>query len=290
MIDADQTATGFYGRSDDKNIADRYGVMVVFDGPVASNSVSTSTFSVELDDESMASVVDVDVNKEFVFLKLASELASDATPMIDIADGQKVEDMAGNETFGKEVKAFEANDGISPKLTVTLSGGSGKGTGDEGPESLTKDKITVHVSSDEALQGAPRIIVACSSLRWNEGGTKDADDKVHENAVGSKHDIDDFVKRHDGSFDGKPSIDPVKTKPRSSNTAAANQTYDYTCGYDSNSDNFGDNFGLTEVSSLSRPGENWEYTWQNSTGATQKLNDGSLTAVAFARDRSRLRS
>ena len=284
VIDADQTATGFYGRSDDKNINDRYGVMVVFDGPVDPSSVSTSTFTVELDDKSMASVVDVDVDKQYVFLKLASELASDATPMIDIASSEKVEDMAGNETFGKEVKALEANDGISPKLTVTLSGGSGKGTGKEGPESLTKDKITVHVSSDEALQGAPRIIVACSSLRWNE----DKDDMEEENEVDSKHDIDDFVKRHGGTFDKKPEIKPVTTKPRTSNTDAAGQTYDYTCGYDRSPDtNFDADFDLTEVSSLSRPGENWEYTWQNQSGIAQKLADGKLTAVAFARDRSK---
>ncbi len=287
VIDADQTATGFYGRSNKKNVNDRYGIVVAFDGPIDSSSVSTSTFTVELDDKSMASVVDVSVDKEYVFLKLASELASDATPTIDIAAGEKVEDMAGNETFGKEVKAFEANDGISPKLTVTLSGGSGSGTATEGPESLTKDKITVHVASDEALQGAPRIIVACSNLRWNE----DTDATEEENEVDSKHDIGDFVARHDGTFETKPSIDPVTTRPRVSNTKAAGKTYDYTCGYDSNDDNFGDDFTWTEVSSLSRPGENWEYTWQKPAGTPGKdataLADGKLTAVAFARDRSK---
>ena len=286
VIDADQTATGFYGRSDDKNVADRSGVMVVFDDDIEPSSVSTNTFTVELDDKSMASVIDVDVDKKYVFLKLASELVSDATPMIDIASGYKVEDMAGNETFGKEVKAFEANDGITPKLTVTLSGGSGSGAGDEGPAKLTKDKITVHVASDEALQSAPRIIVACSSLRWNE----DKDKTEEENEVDSKHDIEDFVARHDGTFDKKPEINPVTTKPKTTNKKATGKTYEYTCGYDAvpaDGDDFGDNFVLTEVSSLSRPGENWEYTWQNQSGAELKLEDGPLTAVAFARDRSK---
>ena len=41
--------------------------------------------------------------KNYVFLKLGAELASDATPKIDIVQGEKVEDMAGNETFGREV-------------------------------------------------------------------------------------------------------------------------------------------------------------------------------------------
>ena len=283
VIDTDQTATGFYGRSNDKNIPDRYGVMVVFDGPIAKSSVSNNTFTVELDDESMASVVGVDVDKQYVFLKLASELASNATPTIDIAAGYKVEDNAGNETFGKEVDAFEANDGISPKLTVSFSGGSGSGTGSEGADSLTKDKITVHVSSDEMLQGAPKIIVACSSLRWNQ----DKDMTAKENEVDSKHDIDDFIANRNGTFTTEPTEKPVTTEPRVSNSKASGQTYGYTCGYDSNDDNFGDNFVLTKVSALARKGENWEYTWQNLSGAEQKLEDGMLTAVAFGRDRSK---
>ncbi len=286
-INAERSVTGFYGlNADDKMIADRSGVMVVFDGPIASSSVSTGTFSVELDDETEATVVDVDVDKKYVFLKLDSELASNATPKIDIVQGEKVEDMAGNETFGKEVDEFEAKDGISPKLTVTLSGGSGTGTGKEGPEQLTKEKITVHVSSDEALQGSPKITVVCSSLKWNQ----DEETEVTEDKVDSKHDIDDFVANRNGSFDGEPSDTPVMTIPRTANTKASKargDTYDYTCGYDSPDNNFPDDFDLTTVSSLSRPGENWDYTWKNQSGGNRELNDGALTVVAFARDRSR---
>lgn len=288
-INEAQSVTGFYGlNADDKMIADRNGVMVVFDGPIAPSSVSNNTFSVELDDESDASVIAHEVDKNYVFLKLASELASDATPKIDIVQGEKVEDMAGNETFGREQDEFEAKDGISPKLTVTLSGGSGSGTGKEGPDKLTKDKITVHVSSDEALQGAPRIAVVCSSLRWNQGDDKeDASGQVAENEVGSGHNIGDYVANRNGSFTEEPSEDPVTTKPRSSNTKASGETYKYTCEYDGNDDNFGDNFIPTKLSSLARRGENWEHTWQNQSGADRKLNDGALTVVAFARDRSR---
>ncbi len=290
VINVEQSATGFFGRNNDKNIADRYGVMVVFDGPVAADTVSTNTFSVELDDETSATVADVDVDGKYVFLKLASELASDATPKIDIAPGEKVEDMAGNETYGREQDEFEAADGISPRLTVTLSGGSGTGTGNEGSDKLTKDKITIHVSSDEMLQSAPRIAVVCSSLRWNEGGTVTTTTPpgVRENTVGSRHDIDDYVANRNGSFTDRPSESPVVTVPRISNTKAADQSYEYTCGYDASpDDNFGDNFDPSDVSSLSRPGENWEYTWQNQTSAEQMLMDGDLTAVAFGRDRSR---
>ncbi len=283
-----ESATGYYGRnSAGKPVADRSSVMVVFDGPVAASSVTTSTFSVELDDGSMAQITDVDVDKNYVFLKLGSELASDATPKIDIANGEKVEDMAGNETFGREVKAFDAADGISPRLTVTLSGGSGTGTGNEGPEKLTKDRITIHVASDEPLAGAPEFHVVCSNLRWN----RDSEDTIAENNVDSRHDIDDYVANRNGAFTEKPTKEtvdkPTVTKPRTSNTKAlATATYEYTC-HDNNDDNFGDDFQITPRSTLSRPGENWEQTWQNQTGTSQKLNDGPLTVVAFGRDSSR---
>lgn len=287
VIMEEASATGFYGlNADGKMIPDRTGIAVAFDGALASSSVGTNTFSVELDDGTDASVVDVNVAKNYVFLKLGSELASDATPKIGIAVGEAVEDLAGNDKVGREADAFDAKDGISPRLTVTLSGGSGTGTGNEGPEKLTRDKMTVHVSSDEALQGSPRIIVVCSSLAWNTGGSPDADNQVRENASGIMgHDIDDFVANLNGSFNGKPldEISPVKTLPRTGNAP----WYEFTCGYDATDDNFEDDFSLMglDVSSLSRPGENWDYTWQNRSG-TQELQDGLVTAVAFARDRS----
>ena len=124
----DESATGYYGRTSDESlIADR-SVSGGVRQQVAASSISTDTFTVELDDESVAQITDVEVDGKYVFLKLASELASDATPEIDIAQGAKVEDMAGNETFGRELEAFDAKDGISPRLTVTLSGGSGTGS------------------------------------------------------------------------------------------------------------------------------------------------------------------
>ncbi|MXX92378.1 MAG: hypothetical protein F4Y63_02845 [Chloroflexi bacterium] len=282
----EQTATGFYGLDSKGNptIQDRSSVMVVFDGPIAASSVSNSTFSVKLDDGSAASVVDHKVDKKYVFLRLDSELASDATPMVDIVNGEKVEDMAGNETFGREQDEFEAKDGISPRLTVTLSGGSGSGTGNEGPEKLTKDTITIHVSSDEALSGNPRIAAVCSSLAWKTGGTPSVSGSVAENASGVvNHDIDDFVAAHNGSFSGKPEIETNMTSPRTGSAPS----YQFTCGYDANpDDDFEDDFQWSDVPSRSRPGENWDSLWENQTGALQKLQDGAVTAVAFARDRS----
>ena len=87
-------------------IVDRSGVMVVFDGPIDASSVTTDTFAVDLDEDTAATVTDVDVEKNYVFLKLADQLDSDATPMVEIAVGGKVEDMAGNETFANEFEQF----------------------------------------------------------------------------------------------------------------------------------------------------------------------------------------
>ena len=264
-----QTATGYFGlNSSGDPVADRSGVMVVFDGPIAASSVSTGTFSVELDDGTAADIVEARVEKQYAFLKLASELASDATPKIDIVNGEKVEDMAGNETFGREQDEFEAKDGISPRLTVTLSGGSGSGTGNEGPEKLTNDQITIHVASDEELAGAPKIFVLCSSLRWNEGEKADV-----------KKDIDDFVANRNTASASEPGESPATTAAM----AGENEDYQYTCGY-TDAAGVVQDFGIgSPATGSSRPGENWDRTWKKGT----VLEDGSLTVVVYGNDRSR---
>ena len=268
------TQTGYYGlNSSDKAIVDRSGLMVVFDGPVDPASVSTNTFTVELDDKSMASVVDVDVEKNYVFLKLASELASDARPTIDIASGEKVEDMAGNETFGREVDAFKVHDGISPKLTITLSGGSGSGTGDEGPGKLTKDRITIHVSADEKLLGGARLAVVCSTLLYNTHAT-DASFVLGAKGV-VDHNIDDFVKGLSGQFSQKPKVDAAAGTTKKS-AASGSDSYKYTCG---KANNFDGAFTPSDVGALSG-----QHTWSQ----TSNDEDGKFTVVAFASDQSTL--
>ncbi len=254
VIITDQSATGYYGRSDDENIADRSGVMIRFDGMLDASSVSTNTFNVALDDDTNAQITDVDVAGDYVFLKLANELASDAEPELTINEGMMVQDRAGNELRAVEFKGATLNDGITPRLSVSLSGGSGTGSGDEGPSKLTKNQITITVESDEEIQGSPRIAVVCSSLEW-----KDEDN--------SEFDIDDYIGNRDGASTDMPNEDAGTV---------------YTCGYDSDGDKNDDEFVPVTVSSLSRPGNVWEFTWtQDDT-----LEDGSITAVAFGRDRS----
>lgn len=255
-----RSATGYYGLdNDDRPIHDRRGVMLVFDGPIASSSVSLDTFYVELDDGSEGEVVDVYVDGRYVFLKMAHELASSETPFVGIAAGESIRDRAGNITSGRELRRFEANDGISPKLTVSLSGGSGTGEGPEGPNQLTNGIINIRVESDEPLQGTPRIIVVCDSLSWEE--------TIRGRKI--EYDVDDFIANRSGAFNGIPR--------ESSGT-------DYTCGYGADED---DPFQITELNANSRPGEVWELGWINARSGITELQDGRLRVVAFARDRSR---
>ena len=255
-----RSATGYYGLvSPNEPIPDRRGVMLVFDGPIAASSVSLDTFYVELDDGSEAEIIDVIVDDRYVFLKLADELASDETPFVGIAAGQSVRDKAGNITSGRELRRFEANDGISPKLTVSLSGGSGTGEGPEGPNQLTNGIINIRVESDEPLQGTPRIIVVCDSLSWEE--------TVRGRTI--EYDVYDFIANRSGAFNGIP--------------REASGT-DYTCGYGEDKD---DPFQIQELNANSRPGEVWELNWLNARSGITALQDGRLRVVAFARDRSR---
>lgn len=258
-ISTTRSATGYYGiDADERPAPDRRGVMLVFDGPISASSITLDTFYVELDDGSEAEVVDVTIYEQYVFLKLRHELASDATPFVGIAAGESVRDRAGNITSGRELRRFEANDGISPNLTVMLGGGSGSGEGAEGPGQLTNGLINIRVESDEPLQGAPRIVVVCENLRWEE--------TIRGRTI--EYDVDDFIANRSGAFNGKPQ--------EASGTR-------YTCGD-------GDDaapFQFQEVQGNARPGEVWEFEWSNSRSASGRLDDGRLRVVAFARDRSR---
>ena len=257
------SVTGFFGLDEDGiPVVDRHGIMLVFDGDIAGETVSVDTFEVSLNDGSLAEVVETRVDGAYVFLKLADELVSDAMPIVGIAPGMEVEDLAGNSTNRQKLGFVKIKDGISPRLTVTLSDGSGLGTGDEGPDRLTNDSIDIRIESDEPLQGAPRVMVVCKDIAW----TEIVDGREIE------RDIDDLMGNRNGAFASVPR-EPQGTV--------------YTCGNDVDRDGVDDVFRLTEDIANSRPGEVWEYTWRNPTGPDTSLRDGQLAVVAFGRDRSR---
>lgn len=83
-----------------------------------------------------------------VFLTLGSDLGSKDTPTVKIVG--PISDAAGNTTSGG---SKVSKDALAPTITVALSGG----TSATAPSTLTRDKMTVTVSSDEPLSSNPLI-------------------------------------------------------------------------------------------------------------------------------------
>lgn len=280
----DRSVTGFYGSDKDGNpIVNKSGIMLVFNDKIDRNSVTTSTFSVELDDGNFGSVQDLDVDSDDptrVYLLMDTPLKADATPEISIVTGQSVEDLAGNETTSTEADEFEAKDGIAPTFTLSLRGGSGTGTGTEGPESLTKNTIVVRITSDERIQGAPSLTVVCDDLQWTD--TKDTtetrDDETKK--------VSDLVDGLSGTISGNPN--PLEDD---------GGTRQFTCGKPVDTDgdsvdghrvtssNTANYYTLKESTANSRAGDAWEYTWRNLTGSSA-LDPGKLQVIVWGRDRS----
>ena len=143
----------------DEDTNNRRSIAVRFDDAVT--GVEASDFQVTLDDDTNLVPVGADVNGSNVYLELEADLPTDDTPVVRLTGS--VSDPAGNATSSGSA---EASDNLSPVLSVSLSGGSGTGEGANGPTGLTKNEITVTISSDETLAGLPMVQVY----------TKDGDD------------------------------------------------------------------------------------------------------------------
>lgn len=255
-IEDRKTVTGFYDlNNDDKPVVDRAGVMVVFDGPVDARSISENTFMLTMgegDNKETLDILEAKVSGKLVFLKLADELASDAKPKLTIAAGEEVRDLAGRVTRSDEQDEIEVNDGNLPVFTVTLSDGSGLGQDAEGPSRLTNNTIKVSISSDEDIQGAPKVAVVCSNLAYPN--PSDAADSLG---------VSDYVNGLSGATD-EPRLGTIDTDAAS-------------CGSST--------FNVRPASSLSRRGNQWEYTWRQYSD-TAVVPDGIATVVVWGNDRS----
>ena len=263
VIFEEQSVTGFYGENDDDEPqTNRSGVLVAFDKAVDADSIGVDTFSVTLDSAGteQVGIIDITVEGRAIYLLLDSELASDARPYVDIPDGEWVADPAGNRLTGGAQAAFETKDGITPVLTVTLSGGSGTGEGDEGPSSLTNEAITATISADEEINSTPSLVVVCSNIAWDS-------DSDEENDKG----VGDVAGQRSGNL--------------------GNSSANFAPGADDDPNLYGASFNcgdeiveMQQLQSYSRPGLTWEYEWVNLRG-DEALPNGKLTIVAFARDR-----
>ena len=280
--DDDQSATGFFIDADGDESTNNAGVMVVFDGPIDPATVGVGTFEVKLDGlagGTDATVIDAAVDGKKVYLLLEEELAPDSTPSVDLADGQSIADLAGNESTDRRLDGIELNDGILPTFSLTLSGGTGLNddVDGEGPSELTKAGMKIAISADEAIQGAPQFAVVCSGLFWDndEDGTSPA--KFASNRTGAfTSDEINKAAPDEETHNAAPELadDPdVRTMcaDHEEDAVAANSPSTY--------------FDVARTNAHRRAGNNWEYDWSNLSG-DQAVENGTLTVIVWGRDRS----
>ena len=273
----EQSVTGFYGYNtvSKKPVPNSSGILIAFDSAVDADTIDTDTFEVTLDPANaqdtsppMATVADVAVEGRQVYLLLSEELASSATPSVRIAAGKSISDPAGNRLTRGGMTAFDVKDGIPPKFTVTLSGGSGTGTGKEASDMLTNKAMTITITADEEINSTPSITVVCSTIMWTEG----TGDKAKE------MDLSGFTGDRSGPLMKSSAVFPLD------NSTNDTKVQNYKC-----SDDDVNGVQPQQGQSFSRPGLEWEYQWQNFPAAKDATNkalpDGKLTVVAYGRDR-----
>ncbi|MDA1281326.1 MAG: hypothetical protein O2921_01675, partial [Chloroflexi bacterium] len=132
-------------------------IKVTFDGNVKESSVSVSDFQIKLGPNGTGATLvpaSLLIKDNAVYLDLDATIPSDNKPTVSIQG--TIQDIAGNST---DIGSKIADDKLDPVITVTLSGGSGTGTGDEAADKLTKANMTITVSSDENLQSPPAFTV-----------------------------------------------------------------------------------------------------------------------------------
>ena len=277
----DQSATGFFIDADGDESKNNSGVMVVFDGPLDPATVGIGTFTVALDGGSDATVIDAAVDSKKVYLLLEEELAPDSTPSVDLASGQSVADLAGNESTDRRLDGIELSDGILPTFTVTLSGGTGlnEDIDGEGPSELTKDQMKISISANEAIQGAPQFVVICDNLHW-DGKPDDTSPAV-------------FGDNRTGAFTTGEIGDAAPNE--STHTAGGSDTENsmdvWTMCADHGDDAVEENapstyFDVARTNAHRRAGNNWEYDWSNLSGGDQEVENGTLAVIVWGRDRS----
>jgi hypothetical protein len=141
---------------DKANVRDT--IKVTFDGKLKDTSVAASDFSVTFSPVLTGATyvpASVVVTGAVVFLDLDVTIPSDNKPVVKIVG--TIEDLAGNSA--SQVASITSLDKLAPVVTVVRSLGSGTGADAEAADSLTKDKMTVTITSDEALQASPAITV-----------------------------------------------------------------------------------------------------------------------------------
>lgn len=153
-------------------------IKVSFDGNVSADTVAAADFSVTLDTGGAKVPTSTVVNGADVYLLLEGVIPSNDTPKVTIVGS--ISDKAGNVTDSGNVTA---TDGVPPILTVATTTGSGLGAAGSatGPETLTNNKMTITITSDESLNGNPYVWV---TEQGYDGGLIDGDANLNNYTAG----------------------------------------------------------------------------------------------------------
>lgn len=112
-------------------------------GDAAGSGIDPATVTAAAFSVSGNSVESTQTVGNSVYLTLSSNLGSTDTPTVTVNDGV-VKDKAGNTVAGTRTKAA---DGLGPNLTLTKSA------------SISNDKVTITIASDEQLKQLPQVWV-----------------------------------------------------------------------------------------------------------------------------------
>ncbi len=283
---ADESATGFVVDADGDVVASSSGLMIAFDGKIDASTVGVGTFEVELDGGTAGTVTDAVVKDDKVYLMLDGDLEPNATPKVDLAAGQSISDLAGNESTDRRLEGIELSDGILPTFTVTLSGGSGlhEDIDGQGSSELTKEQMKISIMANEPIQGAPQFAVVCSNLTWGKASAENDVAKFASNRKGSfkTGTIDNqepSAKHAIADPDGDPDDDSV---PAAERTMCPDHTDAAETGITDDVSTF---FEVDVARANRRSGNLWEFDWSNLTG-DQAVEDGKLSVIVWGRDRS----
>ena len=276
----DESATGFFPDADGDVMVTDSGLMIVFDGPIDAATVGVGTFAVELDGGADATVIDATVDGKIVYLQLEEQLAPNATPSVDLASGQSISDLAGNESTDRRLDGIELNDGILPTFEIALSGGSGLNddVDGEGPSELTDDSgIKLTITSNEAIQSSPKFAVVCSDLTW---GAKE------------ENDVAKFASNRTGTFSTMQygAAEPTLAHSEIEDDGIDTSAYSTMCPKHTDAaklEGAGPTFfDVAQTNAQSRTGNRWEYEWSELSGSDQAVEDGKLSVIVWGRDRS----
>ncbi len=142
-VDSD-TVTGQYYDAEDKEIKRnrRNSIRLAFDDEIAGDSVDTDDFTVNVGGTAVA-VDSVSVQGSDIFLTLAEDLSSDATPTVTVeATDDRVANTAGVALATGDI---EVSDDIDPGVSVDLSA------------TLSKGELSVTVATDEDIISVPTL-------------------------------------------------------------------------------------------------------------------------------------